>query len=134
MRNAPSAISRVLAVVAVLLAVECGAATAVDLTGRYSGTYLVDGTSTALTMQLEVEKQRGRRLHVSVFATDQPEYMGRGHIARDDASVKLATHATGRRRLGLSANVLDGGATLDGTFVAKRPGRPATTGTFSVTR
>ena len=137
MRNAPSAtrhISRGLAVVGVLLAVECGAATPPDLTGRYSGTYLIDGTSTALSLQLEVEKQRGRRLHVSVFATDQPEYMGGGHIARDAASVKLATHATGHRRLGLSANVLDGGATLDGTFTSKRPGHPATTGTFSVTR
>jgi hypothetical protein len=110
------------------------AATPLDLTGRYSGTYLEDGTTSAQTMQLEVERQHGRRVHVSVFAMNQPEYMGRGHLSADGTGVNFATHATGRRRLVLHASVLDGGATLDGTFAAKRPGRPATTGTFTVAR
>jgi hypothetical protein len=132
--SATRLVSRVLATVGILLAVECVAATPLDLTGRYSGTYVVDGTTAAQSLQLEVEKQHGRRLHVSVFAMNEPEYMGRGHISRDDATVKLATHATGHRRLVLAASLLDGGATLDGTFTAKRPGHTATTGTFSVVR
>ena len=81
-----------------------------------------------------MEKQHGRRLHVSILAMNEPEYMGRGHLTADNTSVKLATHATGRRRLVLIASVLDGGATLDGTFTSKRPGRAAVAGTFTVGR
>ena len=119
---------------AVLIAVQCLAATPLDLRGRYAGTYLVDGTTSAQTLQIEVEKQHGRRLHVSIFAMNEPEYMGRGHLTADNTSVKLATHATGRRHLVLIASVLDGGATLDGTFTSKRPGHAAVTGTFTVGR
>jgi hypothetical protein len=118
----------------VLLAVQGLAGTPLDLVGRYSGTYLVDGTTSVQTLQLEVERQHGRRIHVSVFAMNEPEYMGRGHLSADNTRVNLATHATGRRRLVLHAGVLDGGATLDGTFTSKQPGRPAVTGTFTVAR
>jgi hypothetical protein len=120
--------------VGVLLAVQCLAATPLDLRSRYAGTYLIDGTTSAQSLQIEVEKQHGRRLHVSIFAMNEPEYMGRGHITADNTSVKLATHATGRRHLLLIGSVLDGGATLDGTFTSKRPGHAAVTGTFTVAR
>ncbi len=110
------------------------AATAPDLTGRFSGTYLIDGTSVAQSLQIEVEKQHGRRFKVSVFALNEPEYMGRGRLARDGTTAKLVTHATGRRHLILMANVGGGGTELDGTFIGKRPGHASTTGTFSVSR
>lgn len=121
---------------AILLAATtlCPAATPPDLTGRFSGTYLVDGTAAAQSLQIEVESQHGRRLKVSVFAMNEPEYMGHGHVSRDGTTAKLATHATGRRHLILMANVGGGGTALEGTFTAKRRGHASRTGTFSVAR
>jgi hypothetical protein len=110
------------------------AASTPDLTGRFDGTYTYGGVTAVQTVQLEVERQHGRRLRASVFAMNQPEYMGRGHISRDGTMVTLATHATGRRRLVMMADVGDGGSSLVGTFTLKQRGHAAVTGTFSVGR
>ncbi len=122
-----------IAVAGVMLAGPVGAAT-LDLTGRFGGTYAYDGAPATQTLQLEVERQHGRRLRVSVFAMNEPEYMGHGHLSRDGTTVTLATHATGRRHLVMKADVLDGGASLAGTFTLKRPGHAAVTGTFALAR
>jgi hypothetical protein len=112
-------------------------ASPISLLGRYAGTYVVDGTSATQSLQIEVEKQHGRRLRVSVFAMNQPEFRGRGKLSKDDSTVTAATRATGKRQvphLMLTATVSDGGATVAGTFLLKHHGRPDVTGTFSVGR
>jgi hypothetical protein len=105
-----------------------------DLTGRFDGTYTYAGAPSSQTVQLEVERQHGRRLRVSVFAMNAPEYMGHGRVSRDGTTVKVVTHATGHRHLLMMGDVLNAGASLAGTFTSKRSGQPTVTGTFAVAR
>jgi hypothetical protein len=110
------------------------AATTPNLVGRFSGTYLFDGTMTAQSMQIEVEKQHHRRFKVSVFAMNEPEFQGHGRVSKDGASFTASTKATGRHapHLLLSGTISAGGTALDGSFTSHRAHHPDTTGTFTV--
>jgi len=127
---------RALALVSTIVVGAAGAALATtpSLVGTYSGTYLLDGTTSPQSLQIEVETQHGRRLRVSLFAMNQPEYQGHGHISRDNATVRMGLHATGHRHLAIAATLLDGGNVLDGTFAGRRPGQPPAGGTLTVNR
>jgi hypothetical protein len=106
-----------------------------DLVGFYSGTYLSDRPgSSPQSAQLEVEKQHHRRLKVSVFAVNLPEFQGHGHLLHDNVTLNMKTKATGRGAPHLILTTLLDGSTISGSYVTKRPGLPDDTGTFSVSR
>ena len=112
------------------------AAPAPSLLGTFGGTYMLTGQTTAETFEMEVERQHGRRLRVSIFATDQPEFQGRAKLMRDNVTLTLHTRATGRgaARLSGTGAVGDGGATISGTFLIHQRGVADRAGTFSVVR
>jgi hypothetical protein len=107
-----------------------------NLVTTFGGTYQLTGQTSAYTFQLEVEQQHGRRLRVSIFAVNQPEFRGRAKLLRDNATLTLHTKATGRgaARLRGMAQVDAGGTTISGTFVLHQKGLADRTGTFSVAR
>lgn len=119
-----------------LPAPRAAALPALNLLGTFSGTYMLDGRTTAETFELEVERQHRHRLRVSIFAVDQPEFQGRGRLTGDNTALKLHTHATGRGapRLRATATVTDGGNSLTGAFSLKQVGHVAVTGTFFASR
>ncbi len=122
----------------VLSARPPGAVPPLDLGGStFSGTYLQTGAGTPRSVQIEFEKQHHRRLRISVFAVDQPEFQGRGKLSKDNTTVTAATRATGRGnvpRLLFTATVGGGGNSLSGDYTVKRKGHSGTTGTFAVAR
>jgi len=108
-----------------------------SLLGTFSGSYVQSGSGTPHTLQIEIEKQHRRRLRVSVFATDQPEYQGPGKLSKDNGTVTATTRATGRGnvpRFLITATVGGGGTTLSGGYTIKARGRADVAGTFSVAR
>ena len=119
-----------------LPAPRAAALPALNLLGTFSGTYLLDGRTTAETFELEVERQHRHRLRVSIFAVDQPEFQGRGRLTSDNTTLQLHTHATGRGapRLRGTAAVTDAGNSLTGTFSLKQVGHAEVTGTFFASR
>lgn len=121
---------------ALLLVTSLAAAALPNLAGTFPGTYLIDGTSNAQSLSIEVEKQHNRRLRLSVFASNEPEFRGRGKLSKDGASFTASTKATGRHapHLKLTGTVGVGGSTLDGAFRLRRRGRADVTGTYSVAR
>jgi len=126
-------------VAALLLAVArpLGAVPPLNLVGNFDGAYMRSGANTQGTLRIEVEKQHRRRLRVSVFATDQPEYQGPGKLSKDNGTVTATTRATGRGnvpRFLITATVGGGGTTLSGGYTIKARGRADVAGTFSVAR
>ena len=106
-----------------------------DLVGLYSGTYLSDRPgSSPRSAQLEVEKQHHRRLKVSVFAMDLPEFQGHGRLSHDDVTLDMKTKATGHGAPHLILTSVLDGATISGTYATKQHGETSDTGTFSVSR
>src|SRR5262245_29694534 len=98
--------ARAFALVSGVIVAAGGAALATtppSLAGRSSGSYVIGGTTSSQSLQIEVEAQHGRRLRVSLFAMNQPEYQGHGRLAHDDATVRMALHATGHRHLTIAA-------------------------------
>ena len=127
---------RMLVPLALLVVPLAAAAPAPSLLGTFYGSYMLTGQSTPGTFEIEVERQHGRRLRVSIFATDQPEFRGRAKLMRDNVTVTLHTRATGRGapRLRGTGAVDSNGTTIAGTFLLHRPGVEDRTGTFSVAR
>ena len=120
-----------------LLVVPLAAATpAPNLLGTFGGSYMLTGQGNSETFNIEVERQHGHRLRVSIFATNQPEFRGRAKLMRDNVTLTLHTRATGRgaARLSGTGAVGDGGATIAGTFLIHQRGVADRTGMFSVTR
>jgi len=115
-----------------------GAVPPLDLRGNnFSGSYVQDGSATQNTLQIEIEKQHRRRLRVSVFAMNLPEFQGPGKLSKDNTTVTATTRATGKGKVPrflITATVADAGATLSGSYTIKSKGRPDATGTFSVGR
>lgn len=107
-----------------------------NLVGTFSGTYQLSNQTSAETLQLEVERQHGRRLRVSIFAMDQPEFQGRAKLLRDGVSLTLHTKATGRgaARLRGTGDVGNAGTTISGTLILHQRGLEDRAGTFSVFR
>jgi len=107
-----------------------------SLLGTFSGSYVQSGSGTPHTLQIEIEKQHRRRLRVSVFAMNQPEYQGPGKLSKDNGTVTAKTRATGKGapRFLVTATVSDAGHTLAGGYTIRSKGRADVTGTFSVAR
>ena len=126
----------ILGPLALLIVPLAGAAPAPSLLGTFGGNYMLTGQTTPETFEIEVERQHGRRLRVSIFATDQPEFQGRAKLMRDNVTLTLHTRATGRGapRLRGSGAVGSDGTTITGTFLIHRRGVEDRTGTFSVAR
>jgi hypothetical protein len=63
-----------------------------------------------------------------------PEFRGRARLKRDNVSLAMTTHATGRGAPHLHGTAtLDGtGATMTGTYLIRQRGVADRTGTFSV--
>lgn len=114
-----------------------GAVPPLNLVGTFDGSYQQSGSGTPGTLRIEIEKQHRRRLRLSVFATNAPEYQGAGKLSKDNTTVTANTRATGKGavpHLLISATVSDGGTTLAGNYTAKRKGHPDVVGTFAVAR
>jgi hypothetical protein len=111
-----------------------------NLVGIYNGSYHIDGTMNDEPFRFEFERQRGRKVNVSVFAENQPEFLGKGTIAPNNTHLTMKTASAGRRRnrwhlVMKNATILDGGNSIEGVFSLKKPA-PLTslTGTFTVSR
>jgi hypothetical protein len=132
--------SRVIVTGSLLLSLvrPVGAVPPLDLRGNtFSGTYVPSGSGSQQTLQIEIEKQHRRRLRVSVFAMNLPEFQGPGKLSKDNTTVTATTRATGKGnvpRFLITATVSDGGNTLSGSYTLKAKGRADVTGTFSVGR
>ena len=134
--RSPYAISLTLVALAIVLVPRAFAVPAPNLLGTYRGSYVRTGQVSAESFEIEVEKQHGRRLRVSIFASNEPEFRGRAKLMRDDVTLALHTRATGRGAARLSGNgeVTDGGAAITGTFLIQKRGVTDRDGTFSVAR
>lgn len=109
------------------------------LVGDYAGSYQATGSQTSRSMQIDVEKQHKRKIaKARIFATDLPEYAGKGRISKDGTTAHIVLKTAGHGRyvahMVLETQIGAGGTELSGDYTITVRGLDPRTGTFDVTR